>query len=530
MTLTDSDFRKGLSKTQLWALVILRVVIGWHFLYEGIAKLIDPNWSSAGYLQVSRWILGDLFQWIAETPAVLEVVDLLNIWGLVLIGLALLLGAFTRIAAVAGAALLLLYYVGNPPLVGMGLEIPSEGSYLVINKNLVEMVALVVLALFPTGAFAGLDRIWSRRQSEPVPGRDKPTPVHESAIESKPLPVSPFSRRELIMTSATLPFAGAFGYALYKKGQWESYEEKNLVDAMTSASTKALDVASLGELKGPMPRGVIRETEFSRLILGGNLLSGWAHSRDLIYVSQLVKAYHNKEKIFATLLLAERCGVNTLLTNPILCTIIEEYWKRGIGKIQFISDCAGLDYDANGAHPTPYDEYLDRIRRAIDYGATACYIQGETADYYMKEGKADAIEKALQLIRDRGVLVGIGAHHIETIQACVDAGFDPDFWMKTLHHHGYWSARHPEHHDNMYCFNPDQTIEYMESLEQPWIAFKTMAAGAIHPRDAFRFAFEKGADFVCAGMYDFQMVEDCNIALDAFNTNLAAVRRRPWRA
>ena len=71
----------------------------------------------------------------------------------------------------------------------------------------------------------------------------------------------------------------------------------------------------------------------------------------------------------------------TLLTNPILCTVINEYWKRGIGEIKFISDCAGLDYDDKGAHPTPFNDYLDRIKKAIDYGATACYIQGETADF-----------------------------------------------------------------------------------------------------------------------------------------------------
>jgi uncharacterized membrane protein YphA (DoxX/SURF4 family) len=462
---------RKVSNLQMWALVILRVVVGWHFLYEGVAKLLDPSWSSAGYLQVSRWILGGLFQWIAETPAVLKVVDLLNIWGLILIGMALMFGAFTRVAAMSGAALLLLYYIGNPPLVGMGLDIPSEGSYLIINKNLIEMFALIVVALFPTGAFAGLDRLWDRRQVEASDETVTDSAAERDSAKPTALPTPGFSRRELIMTSATLPFAGAFAYALYKKKQWESYEERNLVDAMTSASTKALYVAGLSDLNGSMPHGVIQNTSFSRLILGGNLLSGWAHSRDLIYVSQLVKAYHNKEKIFATLLLAEKCGINTLLTNPILCTIIEEYWKRDIGKIQYISDCAGLDYDENGPRPTPYNEYLDRIRRAIDYGATACYIQGETADYYMKEGNADAIAKALQLIRDRGALVGIGAHHVETIQACVEAGFDPDFWMKTLHHHNYWSARHPEWHDNKYCFSPEETIDYMESLEQPWIAF-----------------------------------------------------------
>jgi hypothetical protein len=319
---------------------------------------------------------------------------------------------------------------------------------------------------------------------------------------------------------------GAFGYALYEKSKWESYEERNLVDAVTGASAKTLNIASLKELKGQIPMGKIKDVPFSKLILGGNLLSGWAHSRDLIYVSQLVKAYHQKEKIFATLLLAEKCGINTLLTNPILCALIDEYWKRGIGKIQFISDCAGLNYDDKGAHPMPINDYMDKVKKAIDTGAVACYIQGETADYYMENGKPEIIAKVMDLVRQNGLLVGIGAHKIETVKACVDIGFQTDFWMKTMHHHNYWSANNPEWHDNKFDFSPEETIRYINELPQPVIGFKVMAAGAIHPKDGFKYAFENGADFVCAGMYDFQMVEDVNIANDILAGNLNRVR--PW--
>ncbi|MBN1895147.1 DoxX family protein [bacterium] len=500
-------------------LLVLRIAAGWHFLYEGVTKLLTPGWSSAAYLELSRWAFSGLFQWIASHPVVLKIVDLMNIWGLMAIGLGLMLGLFTRIAAIAGMLLLGLYYVANPPFVGLDFGVPAEGNYLIVDKNLVEFFALGVLAFFP-GSF-GMDRLIRRRNTRPAA-----SPPSAAADEKSG---SLTGRREIIKGLAGLPFLGAFGIALAQKIKWESWEEKNLVDAMTSASVKTFDPAGLKELKGLIPAGTIKGRTFSRLILGGNLLSGWAHSRDLMYVSQLVKAYHHKDKIFATLLMAEKCGINTLLTNPILCTVIDEYWKRNIGKIQFISDCAGLNYDAQGKpSPMPFQEYLDRVQRAIDYGAAACYIQGETADFYMKEGQADKIGRVLDLIRSRKVLLGIGAHNIETIEACVKAGFEPDFWMKTLHHLNYWSARHPEWNDNLYCRNPQRTIEVMKSLPQPFIAFKTMAAGAIHPRDGFRFAFENGADFVCAGMYDFQMVEDVNIAAEVLNSDLK--RDRPWTA
>ncbi len=508
------------SPLQLTVLVLLRIAIGWHFLYEGLVKLLS-DWSAAQYLQVSSWVFAPMFHWIADTPIALAIVDFLNIWGLILIGLGLMLGALTRTAAIAGMVLLALYYIANPPFVGLDFGIPAEGNYLWVNKVLVEFFALGIVAMFPSGKLFGLDVFLKRTRKT----RTKKMAASQESDVKMPEEQVCFGRRQLLKGLATVPALGAFGLAFARKHQWQSREERNLADAMTSPSTKLFNPASLNELKGQLPKGKIRDVEFSRLILGGNLLSGWAHSRDLLYVSQLVKAYHNKDKIFATLLMAEKCGINTLLTNPILCTLIDEYWKRNIGNIQFISDCAGLNYD-KGVYAVPFDEYLDRIKRAIDYGAVACYIQGETADYYIQNGLESDLEKAMHYIRDRGVILGVGAHHIETIEACVDYGFDPDFWMKTVHHHNYWSAKAETWHDNKYCFNPGRTIEYMKTLKQPVIAFKTMAAGAIHPQDAFRYAFENGADFVCAGMYDFQMVEDTNIALEVLASDLK--RERAW--
>ncbi len=151
------DKTTNYSSFQLTALVILRMMIGWHLLYEGISKLINPYWSSASYLMESKWIFSGWFQAIVANPTALKVVDFLNEWGLVAIGIGLIAGILTNVATTAGLVLLLLYYLATPPLVGLSYSIPSEGSYLIINKTLIEAAALLVLAVFPTGKRIGFD-------------------------------------------------------------------------------------------------------------------------------------------------------------------------------------------------------------------------------------------------------------------------------------------------------------------------------------------------------------------------------------
>ena len=151
-----------LSRLQMIALVILRVTIGWHFLYEGVAKLLKPNWSAAGFLLQSRGMFADIFRWMAESPDVLAVVNPMNMWGLTLIGLGLILGCFTRLASAAGMLLILLFYLCNPLMIGYFYSIPMEGNYLLVNKNLVEMAALFVILVTGSGRYAGLDRILHR--------------------------------------------------------------------------------------------------------------------------------------------------------------------------------------------------------------------------------------------------------------------------------------------------------------------------------------------------------------------------------
>jgi thiosulfate dehydrogenase [quinone] large subunit len=161
----------ALSPTQMTAIVVLRVLIGWHFLYEGLSKLTAPGWSASGYLLQSRGPFASLFRGMAADPNLLASVDQLNKWGLTAIGLGLILGCFTRLSSAAGLLVILLFYLCAPPLVGYFYSTPTEGSYLVVNKNLVEAAALAVVFVTRSGLVAGLDRIIHgllRRRARPA--------------------------------------------------------------------------------------------------------------------------------------------------------------------------------------------------------------------------------------------------------------------------------------------------------------------------------------------------------------------------
>jgi thiosulfate dehydrogenase [quinone] large subunit len=148
-----------LSRWPMIAITVMRVVVGWHFLYEGIAKLSSPTWSAAGYLKQARGPFADLFKGLASQPNLLDNANLITMWGLTIVGALLILGLFTRLASLGGIGFIVLFYLANPPFVGYFYSLPTEGSYLIVNKNLVELCALVVILVTGSGRFAGLDRI-----------------------------------------------------------------------------------------------------------------------------------------------------------------------------------------------------------------------------------------------------------------------------------------------------------------------------------------------------------------------------------
>jgi uncharacterized membrane protein YphA (DoxX/SURF4 family) len=199
-----------------WTLTLTRMVIGWYFLYEGIHKLLTPQWTAKIFLMDSRWIFSGIFQQMAENPALMQIIDFLNIWGLILIGISLVTGMFVRWSSIAGSVLLLFYFAAYPPLPGYTFGTVSEGSYLWVNRTFILMFILIIFALLPSGIWYGIDRMISRWKKE------KPeAPVPAGTNENTSL-----QRRELLRDLISVPVMGAFAYALYKKRKWESFRRK----------------------------------------------------------------------------------------------------------------------------------------------------------------------------------------------------------------------------------------------------------------------------------------------------------------
>jgi hypothetical protein len=274
--------------------------------------------------------------------------------------------------------------------------------------------------------------------------------------------------------------------------------------------------------------GRIGNVSISRLICGGNLISGYAHSRDLIYVSPLLKHYHTEDKVMETWSVCEAHGINTMIAfagDRRAVGLYRKYVKRG-GRMQYLAQI----------NPSPRN-LRAAVTDAVEAGAVGAFLVGNTGDLWAREKAVGRIAEVVGLIKDADLIAGVAGHELRTCRACEAGKVEPDFYVKTLHDRNYWSTQQPGQDrdvidnyaiDNYWCQAPEQVIGFMSGVARPWIAYKVLAAGAIHPKDGFTYAFQHGADFAAVGMFDFQVAEDVLVA----NTVLSnlTTRNRAWRA
>jgi hypothetical protein len=336
--------------------------------------------------------------------------------------------------------------------------------------------------------------------------------------------VNATTRRNILKGIAFLPFAGSFS-ALNSASKYLSQDNNYLTDEAR---------ASLKKLSGALQKGKFGKHEISRLIIGCNPMGGWSHSRDLPYVGQLSKHWFTETKMKETWALAEQAGIN-------FCNLVEFQYKAfNEFKKETGSKMLNVCQTSIGS---PNDR-LKPVKKAVDDGADFIYIQGENVDGLAKTNAIDVLLNTVDFIRSQGMLAGVGAHSIKSITSSLEVGVRPDFYYKTFHHDKYWSVTPPEYrkeypsypmkpltdrnewNDNMWDQFSDQTIETFKKINVPMFGFKVLAAGAIRPSEGIRWAFENGADFVCMGMYDFQIVDDVNTTINVLNS--LGKRERSW--
>ncbi|HUT12291.1 MAG TPA: hypothetical protein VMY42_17470 [Thermoguttaceae bacterium] len=351
------------------------------------------------------------------------------------------------------------------------------------------------------------------------------------------------NRREWLGSVGTLPVLGIVSAA---SSGAESDEKVDAVTQPTFVTRSDKDeYARLRNLDLRDPKAVARQQQMpvgkiggltlGRLISGSNLISMNMHARDLDYVGALAAHYNTEERIFMTMKKCEELGADSIVlkNHNFKRFRLSKYWDEWGGRMKWIADVITTDIE----------KYERVLVEHLELGASAVYLWGGASDTWYYQNKQAHIVRALEIMRKYDVPAGIGAHRLEPIAFCEREGLVPDFYIKTLHHDRYWSAHPPEnrrfmemfeqdspdhaqYHDNMFCHKPEETVAFMQDVKVPWIAFKVLAAGAIPPEDGLRYAFDSGADFVCLGMFDFQVAEDAELVKKTVAA--AKGRKRPW--
>ena len=433
------------------AVQILSIAIGWHFLYEGCWKLIQKDgWSCLSYLGAAQGPLAPVFKWMAEQAWIVSTGDWAVQIGLVAIGLALITGVFARYAALGGIALMAMFYCCQPPEPFATAMSGADGRFFILERNAVEALGLLLVAATPCRCM----NVWM-----------------------------------LLPGAAVL---AVFQVCFCLHGRSGGFEK---VEAVTSATVKVHEFTALAALKAPIEeKTTIGGVEISRLALDGDLIAGHAHARDLIWTDEFMRRYNSGVTLGRTVRYCLHCGVDAVFAEPpFLAPMCAE--AKAVGKeLKFFVNCASAE-DA---------------KLAAGGGAKGVYLRPEVADGLARKGDTNGIQKLVAELKSASLPVGIGAEDVSTVKFCAEIGVVPDYWVLAFHSLDYPAARMETKCNNIWCADPKAAAAYMKTRQEPWVAIRGLAGGALDPVKAYKFAKDNGAAAVAIDLLDYRIVETVN--------------------
>lgn len=435
---------------------LLRMAVGWHFLYEGVWKLMQGGtWSCLSYLDGAQGPLAGLFKWMASQPWLVTTGDYAVMWGLTLIGVSLVTGVLARLAAVFAILLMAMFYAAQPPEPFATAMSGADGRFFLFERNAIEALALLAIAVIPCW------RGWVRSL---VPG------------------------------AAVLALFGGLAFGHYRDGGFKKSE------AVTSATVKVHEFTALAALRAKLSEHVeIGGVKVSRLALGGDLYAGHAHARDLIWPDEFMRRYNLGGALERTIRYAVRCGITAIFAErPFMDTVKAAAAEAG-GSLAYFVNCA----DAADA------------QAAKEKGAAGVYARPELVDVLVRKDDRAALAALFAALRATGLPVGIGSEDVASVKYCVKSGLVPDYWVLAFHSHKYQAADLGPGFNNMWCADPEGTAAYMKTRKEPWVSIRGLAGGGILPIDACRFAYANGVGAVALDLLDFRIADSVNDAMIA---------------
>ena len=447
------------------ACFLVRATIGWHFLYEGGWKLMQSDgWSCLSYLSAAQGPLAPIFRWMSTQSWLVAVGDRAVEFGLVAIGLALITGVLARVAAVFGIALMAMFYCCQPPEPFVPAMSGADGRFFLIERNVIEAMGLLLIAATPC---------WRGWLKTLLPG----------AV-----------------------VLALFGGCFWRHHQADGFKK---VEAVTSATVKVHEFTALANLKAPFAeRAKLGQTEVSRLALGGDLIAGHSHARDLIWTDEFMRRYNGGVTLGRTVRYCSFCGIDTAFAEPAYLVRMQEAAKEVGGELKFFANCA-----------TAEDAALAKAG-----GALGVYTRPEATDALARKGDAEGLKALFASLKATGLAVGVGAENVATVKFCVANDVLPDYWVLAFHSLDYPAATLKTKCNNIWCADPEGTAAYMKTRPEPWVAIRGLAGGAIDPVKAYRFAVANGAAAVAIDLLDYRIVEVVNGLVPADATKKGATK------